>query len=82
MTRIYTRIVMDMTQDDLPVIECDSFIYDGPVSLCMGRDSDGSGGSANGGEVNAGVFFHCFDNFGAACALTDHHFQAFGYKRG
>ena len=54
MTRIYTRIVMDMTQDDLPVIECDSFLYDGPMALCMGRDSDGSGGSANGGEGEGG----------------------------
>lgn len=48
--RIYTRIVLDMTQDDLPVIESESFLYEGPVALCMGRDSDGSGGSANGGN--------------------------------
>lgn len=51
---------MDMTQDDLPVIECDSFLYDGPVSLCMpsdgaggrsGGDGDrGSGGSSGSGE--------------------------------
>ena len=48
--RIYTRIVIDMTQDDLPTIESESYLYDGPVDLCMGRDTDASGGSANGGD--------------------------------
>lgn len=48
--RIYTRIVIDMTQDDLPTVESESFLYDGPVDLCMGRDTDASGGSANGGD--------------------------------
>ena len=47
--RIYTRIVLDMTQDDLPVVESESYEYDGPMALC-GRDSDASGGSANGGN--------------------------------
>lgn len=47
--RIYTRIVLDMTKDDLPVIESEGFEYNGEVALC-GRDSDASGGSANGGN--------------------------------
>lgn len=47
--RIYTRIVLDMTKDDLPVIESESFEYSGEMALC-GRDSDASGGSANGGN--------------------------------
>lgn len=53
MIRIYTRIVLDMTQDDLPVIESDSFIYDGPMALCVdGRgdpnSNDGRGDSESG----------------------------------
>ena len=51
--RIYTRIVIDW---DFEVLESECFLYDGPVDLCMGRDSDASGGSANGGagEGNSG----------------------------
>lgn len=45
--RIYTRIVLDMTKDDLPAIESEGFEYNGEVALC-GRDSDASGGSATG----------------------------------
>lgn len=44
--RIYTRIVLDMTQDDMPVIESESYEYDGPLSLCM--PSDGAGGRSGG----------------------------------
>ena len=52
--KIYTRIVMDMTQDDLPVVESEGYEYDGPVALCWGgRDSpEGGGGSA--GATSAG----------------------------
>ena len=63
---------MDMTQDDLPVIECDSFLYDGPMSLCMpsdgGRESGdgdrGSGGSTDserGGDGESGGDFGGLD---------------------
>lgn len=34
--RINTRIVFDMTQDDVPVIECDSYEYEGDLALCGG----------------------------------------------
>ena len=44
--RIYTRIVIDMTQDDLPTIESESYLYDGPVAECM--PSDGGGGRSGG----------------------------------
>lgn len=44
--RISTRIVLDGTRDDLPVIECDSYEYDGPVAQCM--PSDGAGGRSGG----------------------------------
>ena len=44
--RIYTRIVIDMTQDDLPTIESESYLYDGSMALCM--PSDGAGGRSGG----------------------------------
>lgn len=44
--RIYTRIILDMTKDDLPVIESESFEYSGEVALCM--PSDGAGGRSGG----------------------------------
>lgn len=44
--RIFTRIVIDMTQDDLPTIESEGYLYDGPVDLCM--PSDGAGGRSGG----------------------------------
>lgn len=44
--RIFTRIVIDMTQDDLPTIESESYLYDGPVAECM--PSDGGGGRSGG----------------------------------
>lgn len=43
MARIYTRIVFDMTQDDIPVLEAESFEYCGPMSLCIGGSSSGRG---------------------------------------
>lgn len=57
--RIYTRIVIDMTQDDLPTVESESYLYDGPMALCVdgrgdssqnnGRgDSESGNGSGNG----------------------------------
>lgn len=39
--RISTRIVLDGTRDDLPVIECDGYEYDGPVAQCGGGSSGG-----------------------------------------
>jgi hypothetical protein len=36
--KIYTKIVMDMTQDELPVLEEDYFYYNGPMSYCQGDD--------------------------------------------
>lgn len=72
MIRIYTRIVLDMTQDDIPVIESESFLHDGPVDLCMpsdgGRESGdgdrGSGGSSDserGGRSGEGGDFGGMD---------------------
>ena len=51
--KIYTRIVIDMTQDDLPTIESDFYLYDGPMALCVdGRgdagNNDGRGDSESG----------------------------------
>lgn len=56
--KIYTRVVMDMTQDDLPVLEEESFEYEGPMALCYdpgdgGRSSpqnDGFGGRGSRGS--------------------------------
>ena len=39
--RISTRIVIDGTRDDLPVVERDSYEYDGDVALCGGGSSSG-----------------------------------------
>ena len=39
--RVYTRIVMDMTKDDIPVIEADPIDYEGPVALCGGGGGGG-----------------------------------------
>lgn len=54
--RIYTRIVIDMTQDDLPVIESESYLHDGPVAMCMpsdgGRES-GDGDRGSGGSTDS-----------------------------
>jgi hypothetical protein len=32
--KIYTKVVFDMTQEDLPVVEEESFEYEGPVAKC------------------------------------------------
>jgi hypothetical protein len=32
--KIYTKVIFDMTQEDLPVVEEESFEYDGPVARC------------------------------------------------
>lgn len=55
--KVYSRVVLDMTQDDMPVIESESCDYDGPWSLCydpgendgrsIGR-SDGFGSTSSG----------------------------------
>lgn len=37
--KILTRTVFDMTQDGIPVIEEDSYEYDGPVALCKDSGS-------------------------------------------
>lgn len=54
--RIYTRIVIDMTQDDMPVIESESYLHDGPVAMCMpsdgGRES-GDGDRGSGGSTDS-----------------------------
>ena len=56
MTRIYTRIVMDMTQDDLPVLESESFMYDGPMALCVdGRGDKGSNDGRGDSESGNGT---------------------------
>lgn len=51
--KIYTRIVIDMTQDDLPTIESDFYYHHGPLALCVdGRgdtgQNDGRGDSESG----------------------------------
>lgn len=38
--KIYTRIIMDMTKDEIPVIEEDYFHYTGPISLCKPDEDD------------------------------------------
>jgi hypothetical protein len=63
--KVYTRVVMDMTRDDMPVIESESYEYDGPVALCWGVGSgegddagpsgpSGPGGSGPGGPGGTG----------------------------
>lgn len=42
--RIYTRVVLDGTQDSLPVIEREGFDYVGPIAECF-KGSSGSSGS-------------------------------------
>ena len=53
--KIYTRIILNW---DLEVLESDSFIYDGPMSLCWGGKSGGAdseaGGDAGRGEGRNG----------------------------
>ena len=53
--RIYTRIVMDMTQDDLPVVEAESHDYQGALALCWGLGSEGSGRGNRGVTGHEGV---------------------------
>ena len=55
--KIYTRIVMDLTQDDLPVLEAEGFEYDGPLALCwgVGAGAGVSGGVGAGAGVGGGV---------------------------
>ena len=50
--KIYTRIVMDLTRDDLPVIESESYEYEGPLSLCGWGDADNDPGSRSGGSMS------------------------------
>lgn len=62
--RIYTRIVLDMTQDDMPVIESESYEYNGQMALCgwggvggsegMGHETEGDGSSQGGGGSGGG----------------------------
>ena len=53
--RIYTRIVMDW---DFEILESESFLYDGPVDLCMGKmggaDSEAGGDAGRGEGRNGG----------------------------
>ncbi|MEF2146632.1 MAG: hypothetical protein V3573_14395 [Desulfovibrionaceae bacterium] len=55
MAKIYTRIVMDW---DLEVLESESFLYEGPVGLCMaktgGADSEAGGDAGRGEGRNGG----------------------------
>lgn len=54
---IYTRVVMDMARDDLPVIESESCEYDGPLALCWGIGGPGDnddGRDGYGGANSAG----------------------------
>lgn len=51
--KIYTRIVLDMTQDDLPVIESESYEYDGNVAMCWGGKGGGADSEA-GGDAGRG----------------------------
>lgn len=48
--RIYTRIVLDMTKDDFPIIESEGFEYNGEVALCWGTDGTGGGSFGGGGD--------------------------------
>jgi len=64
--RIYTRIVMQWDDEDLNVIESESYLYDGPVALCVdgrgdasnnngrGDSASGNGGKAGGADSEAG----------------------------
>jgi hypothetical protein len=54
MMKIYTRIVMDMNQDDMPVIESESYEYDGPLALCWGMGPGNSDDGDDGGDGNDG----------------------------
>ena len=48
--KVYTRVVLDMTQDDFPVIESESYEYEGPMTLCWGGvGADGHDGREGGG---------------------------------
>lgn len=46
--KVYTRVVLDMTDPDLAVLEEESFEYAGPVSMCCGGDDDKSSGGGSG----------------------------------
>lgn len=47
--KMYTRVVMDMTQDDMPVIASESCDYDGPWALCYDPGDGGRSSPANDG---------------------------------
>ena len=68
--KVYTRIVLDMSLDDIPVVESDSFDYDGPWSLCEegGGDGggDGGGGNSGGGDSGGGL---AGENGGMPCRI-------------
>lgn len=41
--KIYTRVVLDGTRDGFPIIEQESFEYNGPIAMCFGGSSGDSG---------------------------------------
>jgi len=56
--KVYTRIVLDMTLDDIPVVESDSYEYSGPWSLCEEGGGDSGGGDSGGGDSGGGDSGH------------------------
>jgi hypothetical protein len=46
--RIYTRIVMQWDDEDLKVIQSESYVHDGPVALCVDGRGDASNNNGRG----------------------------------
>jgi len=46
--KVYTKVVFDMTSDDVKVIEEECYLYDGPFALCQEGDDDTEGDDTQG----------------------------------